>query len=382
MRTVATRVQASQSTYPALYMAIEIGERQWKLGFTVGAGQRARVRVVPARDMALVAEEIRLAKARFGVGVDAPVYSCYEAGREGFWPHRALERIRVENLVVDSSSIEVSRRRRRAKTDRMDVTKLVSQRIRHQQGERRVWGVVRVPTPEQEERRQLHRELMTARRDRTRSTNRIKSLLATQGARLEGGRGLPEALPEVWTWNGLPLPTGLRVRIEREFEKVHLLERQIAAAEAERKALLEQTSEPDIAMVHKLMELRGIGVESAWIFTMELFAWRSFRNTRELTAVVGLAPTPHQSGDESRELGITKAGNCHVRALAIEIAWRWLYFQPESALSLWYERNFARGGSRRRRIGAVAVARKLLIALWKYVDQGVLPEGAVLKPGC
>ena len=150
--------------------------------------------------------------------------------------------------------------------------------------------------------------------------------------------------------------------------------------EATRKETLRSSGDPAIEQVRRLLQLKGIGMNSAWVYVMEFFAWRAFRNRRELGSLAGLAPTPYASGESSRERGISKAGNRPVRALAIEIAWCWLRYQPDSQLSRWYQRRFAKGGSRVRRIGIVALARKLLIALWRYVEEDILPEGAQLKP--
>jgi len=175
------------------------------------------------------------------------------------------------------------------------------------------------------------------------------------------------------------LPEGLRVRLGREFERLQFLAQQIREVERERLEALRHSSEPELEKVRSLLRVRGIGINAAWLYTMELFGWREIRNRRELGALAGLTPTPHQSGDDSRELGISKAGNRHVRAIAIELAWDWLEFQPDSKLALWYQERFAHGGSRVRRIGIVAVARRLLIDLWRYSETGIIPEGAVLK---
>jgi len=307
------------------------------------------------------------------------VLSCYEAGRDGFWLHRALTAQGVTNLVVDSSSIEVNRRRRRAKSDRLDVRKLLTMLLRYATGERRVWHVVHVPTPAEEDRRQLHRELLTTKRDRARVTNRIKGLLASQGVRLATLARFGIELPAVRTWDGTPLPPALTTRLEREWQKVLQLTRQIRTLEAERRELLHTSADPAVRQVRQLLALRAIGLESAWLYVMEFFSWRQFANRREVGGLAGLTPTPYQSGDLQREQGITQAGNRLVRAMAIEIAWAWLRWQPESALARWYNARFGHGSSRVRRIGIVALARKLLVELWRYLETGVVPEGAVLK---
>jgi transposase len=378
MDPVATRKEASASA-PALYMAIESGERQWKLGFSIGMGQRPRIRVVEARDLERLAAEIAAAKARFKVPEEAPVLSCYEAGRDGFWPHRALTRMGVHNLVVDSSSIEVNRRARRAKSDKLDVVKLGEQLIRYHAGERRVWSVVRVPTPAQEDRRQMQRELMTARRDRGRLVVRIKSLLATQGVKASPRGALPQQLASLRMWNAEPLPERLLERLGREAAKVRLLDQQIRELERQRKHWLRSASDCGVDLVRRLLRVRGIGPETAWLLAMELFSWRTFNNGRELGALVGLCPTPHQSGTIQRELGITKAGNRQVRAQLIEIAWGWIQYQPQSALARWYDQKYASAGPVQRKKGIVAVARKLLIALWHYAQHDQPIQGAVLK---
>ena len=216
-------------------------------------------------------------------------------------------------------------------------------------------------------------------RERTRSINRIKAFLAGQGVRLPTLRGLPAQLPELRLWDGSALPVGARARIGREWTRLTLVLTQRRALVAERRILLRTSSDPAVGMVRWLLALRGIGEVSAWLYTMEFFAWRAFRNRREVGALAGLTPTAEHSGSQARERGISKAGSRHVRALAIELAWSWLRRQPRSALGQWYSRRFSAGGSRMRRIGIVALARKLLIALWRYLETGVVPEGAVLK---
>jgi transposase len=341
--------------------------------------QKAREYTVSARDCRAVLQEIERAKRRFKLPSDARVMSCYEAGRDGFWLHRFLVAHGIESHVVDSSSIEVNRRSRRAKTDRLDVGKLLLMLVRFLSGERRVWSVVRVPSVEEEDGRQLHRELMSTKRDRTRLTNRIKGLLATQGVVLDLTRDLPSQLDAVRLWDGSKLPAGLRSRLKREWAKVEFMTQQIHDLEAQRRAALRESEEGVLSQVRQLVTLRGIGPNSAWLYVMEFFGWRQFRNGKEVGSLAGLTPTPHQSGQLRREQGIGKDGNRHIRAMSVEIAWGWLRFQPQSALSRWYEERFGRGSSRLRRIGIVALARKLLIALWRYLQTGVIPEGAELK---
>jgi transposase len=365
-------------------MALELGRRQWTIGFTTTPGGPVRQRMLRADDWRRLPEEIAAAKMRFGLAPDAAVESCYEAGPDGFWVHRYLTAIGVSNRVVDSSSIEVNRRARRAKTDHLDVRKLGTMLFRHIQGERDVWRVVRVPSVADEDRRQPQRELRTLKRDRTRVTNRIGGLLATQGITLRVRADFGDQLAQVRTWQGEELPAALRTRLAREWAKVEVLTTQIHAVQRVRWARLQQPPPDDaaaVAMVRQLLTLRGIGEHGAWLLVMELFAWRQIRNRRQLGGLTGLTGTPWRSGTLAREQGISKAGNAQIRAIAIELAWCWLRFQPESALAQWYQQRFAGGGPRARKIGIVAVARRLLIALWRYLDAGVVPDGAVCKPG-
>jgi transposase len=362
-----------------LYVAFELGSKKWKLGFTVGFGQKPRQRTVLAGDLARVKEEIDRAKERFGLSEGARVLSCYEAGRDGFWLHRYLVYLGVVNFVVDSSSIEVNRRARRAKTDKMDLGKLLLMLMRYAHGERRVWSVVRVPTVEQEDRRQLHRELSALRGERTRHINRIKGLLTSYGVRMAVGRGFLDRLEAERLWDGRPVPLGLKIRLRREYERLQMVDGQIEEVVAERAHALTTSRSPDVQKVRQLLDLRGIGPNSAWLYVMEFFGWREFRNRREVGALAGLVPTPYQSGDGAWEKGISKAGNRHIRSMAIEIAWDWLRYQPQSKLSRWYQQRFGHGGGRLRRIGIVALARKLLVDLWRYLEDGVIPEGAELK---
>ncbi|HEX2091533.1 MAG TPA: IS110 family transposase [Longimicrobiaceae bacterium] len=377
MRTATTPKVVSAAAEPVLCVAFELSASEWKMAFSPGLGQQPRHRVVRAGELGKVQEEIARAKARFRLPADARVSSCYEAGREGFWVHRELEKLGIENLVVDSASIEVNRRARRAKTDRVDAGKLVGMLLRWESGDKKVFRVVRVPTVEEEDRRQLNRELDTAREDRGRVTNRIKSLLFAQGLRLEKVKDLPTLLDPKRL--GGALPEMLRARLEREWRHVLLLEETIRELEAERRRLLRTAQDAGTECVRKLLLLGSIGVNSAWLFGMEFFSWRQFQNRRQIGGLAGLTPTPYQSGSESREQGICKAGNRWIRGIAIEIAWAWLRYQPNSELSRWYRERFDRGSKRLRKIGIVALARKLLIELWKYLQTGTPPAGAVLK---
>jgi len=362
-----------------LYLAFELGNKDWKLGFTVGLGQDPWRRKINAGDLAALQREISHAKKWFGLPETARGLSCYEAGREGFWLHRHLLAEGIESLVVDSASIEVKRRRKRAKTDRLDVDKLVTMLIRYHSGEKKVWSVVHVPSVRAEDNRHLHRALKSLKGDRTRHINRIKGLLVGQGIRMPVGTDFLEKLERVRLWDGSPLPAGLRTRVEREYRCLEFVRQEIKELEKERRELLRTSDDPSVEKVRQLLKLKGIGENSAWLFVMEFFGWRDFQNRRQVGGLSGLSPTHYQSGDESRELGIDKAGNRPVRGMAIEIAWGWLRFQPQSKLNLWYQERFGHGSKRIRKIGIVALARKLLVALWRYLETGEIPAGAQLK---
>ena len=377
--TRATRTTEYTERTSHLYLAFELGVDEWKLGFSPDLGTKPRVRVMPARDLKRLAREIAAAKQWFGLSTTRVVRSCYEAGRDGFWLHRYLTSMSIDNRVVDSSSIEVNRRQRRAKSDRLDVRKLLGMLVRHHAGELKVWSVVRVPTVDEEDRRQLHRELRTLKKERARVTNRIQGLLATQGIRLPKRRDLGALLDGMRVWDGSPLPAGLRARVQREWEHAQFLHGTIAELERERQRAIAHDGGQAIEKVRQLLRLRAIGPSGAWVYVNEFFGWRQFRNRKEVGAAAGLTPTPYQSGDGSREQGISKAGSRHIRAVAIETAWCWLRYQPGSRLSRWYRERFGRGGKRVRKIGIVALARRLLIELWRFLEHGVIPEGAVLK---
>jgi transposase len=283
-------------------------------------------------------------------------------------------------VVVDSSSIQVDRRQRRAKTDRLDVQKLLKMLVRYEQGEGDVWRVVRVPSVAEEEARQLHRELEVLHREQTSHSNRIKGLLACCGVTLEVNRHLAKRLKELRLWDGSGLPVDLHARLLREFARMQVVNRQIRVLEKERaRRIRREEKDPAVAQVRTLLRLKGIGVNSSWLYVREVFGWRGIKNRRQIGAIVGLTGSPYRSGSLDHEQGISKAGNRRMRAMAIEIAWGWLHFQSQSALSRWYEERFAHGGKRLRRIGIVALARKLLVALWKYLETGVPPEGAELS---
>jgi transposase len=363
----------------ALYVALELGQDKWHLACATQAAEKPRFRAIPARDLGRLADEIRKAKERFRLPPDAPVRTCYEAGRDGFWVHRAVAARGIDNVVVDSSSIEVDRRRKRVKSDPVDAAKLLSLLCRYHGGESKVWRVVRVPAVADEDRRQLHRGLRDLQRQQTECSNRIQGLLASCGLTAEVNARFRDTLAGLRDWAGEPVPAGLQRRLLQEFAVWEAVHAQVCQAGNEQERRLRTGSEPHLEQVRRLMGLKAVGVRTAWVLVAELFAWRQIRNGKELGALVGLTPVPYQSGQSDREQGISKAGNEHVRALIVEAAWLWLRWQPGSALSQWYARRFGAGGRRARKVGIVALARKLLVALWRYVDRGELPAGAVEK---
>jgi len=370
---------STTTTAGTLYIALELGWDKWLLACATQPAQKPRYRSMPARNLEQLREEIAKAKQRFGLPADAPVCTCYEAGRDGFWLHRALTSLGVKNVVVDSGAIEVNRRRKRAKTDPVDAAKLLNLLCRYHGGERRVWSVVNVPAVADEDRRQLHRGLKDLQRQQTECSNRIKGLLASQGLEAAVDADFRTTLAGLRDWAGQPVPAGLQQRVLQEFAVWEALHQQVREAANEQERRLRHGPEPYLDKVRRLMGLKAVGVRSAWVLVLELFAWRAIKSGKELGALVGLTPTPYDSGQREREQGISKAGNKHVRSLIVELAWLWRRWQPGSALSQWYERRFAAGNKRVRKIGIVALARKLLIALWRYVEQGELPEGAQEK---
>jgi transposase len=357
-----------------LYMSFELGDRNWKL--TVGDGRKAPSRgTVGAGDKAAVLERIEKARKRFGLGPQAPVHTCYEAGRDGWWLHRWLGQMGIDNIVVDAASIELNRRARQAKTDRLDGDKLLAMLLRWHAGERRVWSVLREPTEQQEDERRLHRERERLQRERTAHTNRIGSLLVLHNLRVKhiGGR----EWAAWWETHREQVPPVLRVEIEHELARLELVKKQLRALEALQREQLKQGQHPHVS---QLIKLRCIGMRSAWTLAKEVFGWRHFANRRELAGCLGMTPTPYNSGTSQREQGISKSGNKRARALLVELAWMWLRLQPDSALTQWFNKRFAGASSRMRRVGIVAMARRLAIALWRFLEHGEIPPGASLKP--
>jgi transposase len=364
---------ADRSAPATLYLAFELSGGKWKLAFQRQLGA-PRIRTINARDLSTVMTEIAMAKVKFGLPGDARVVACYEAGQDGFWLRRWLQSEGIEALVVDPASLDVPRRQRRRKTDRLDATKLLTALIRHFAGEK-VWSVVAVPTEEQEDARRLHRERSRLINERNQHRSRIRGLLAGQGISVSR---LPSSTEQLRRpWDDAPLPPRLRAELDRQLQRLALLEHQLRDVEA---AIRRDVQGDGLAAQRTRMfaSLRGVGQLGGTVLATEI-GWRGFPNRRQLAAAVGLTGTPHQSGGIQREQGISKAGNKRVRTLMVELSWAWLRHQPDSSLARWFNERYARGGPRSRRVGIVALARKLLIALWQFAESGVVPQGAIFK---
>ncbi len=305
MTTAVTHHEQSNTTEATLFMAFELSAKTWKLGFTTGHGQKPRERTVTARHQEGVLDEIAQAKRRMGLPESAAVVRCYEAGREGFWRHRFLQAHGSTSSVVDSSALEVHRRRRRAKSDGLDVRTVLSMLIRYAQGERQVGQVVKVPSVEAEDQRHLHRDLETLKQERASTTTRLQGLRSSQGIRLTSLSKWPEHLEALRLWDGAPMPPGLRRRGLRVYAHHTFLSEQIAEVEAERRAQLQASTDAHIDKVRQLMQRKGIGINGAWLVVMECFGWRACKNRREVGGVAGFTPTPYHSGESAREQGMS-----------------------------------------------------------------------------
>ena len=377
---------AIRTDLKAIFVSLELSRSTWVItSLAPGGGEKMSKHSVPSGDIAALFARLSQLKekARARTGQVFPIIVIQEAGLDGFWIHRILQTEGIESHVVDPASIATSRRRRRAKTDKIDGEALVRALLAYKRGEPRVCAMVQAPTPQEEDRRRISRERKTLTAERVQHVNRIKGLLFAQGI---GDyeplhRNRRERLEELITGDGRPLPECLKAQISRELDRLELVIEQVKAVEAERDALLAQVqASPGVpAPAALLLALKGIGPEAAATLWSEgLF--RTFSNRKQVAAYAGLAPTPWQSGSVNREQGVSKAGNPRLRTIMIQIAWLWLRHQPQSALAVWFRERIKRTGGRLGKTMIVALARKLLVALWKYATAGVLIEGAVLKP--
>lgn len=380
MQAVSTKSPtAVRVDLAAIFVSLELSRSKWLVtSLSPGGGEKMSRHVVTGGDIpGLLDHFVELQrKAEVRRGQSFRIISIQEAGLDGFWIHRVLEREGIESYVVDPASIATSRRRRRAKTDRIDGEALVRALLAYNRGEPRVCAMLRVPTPEEEDRRRLVRERKALTNERIRHVNRIKGLLFSQGVSgyepLRGDRR--KRLDTLATGDGRPLPPALKAQIGRELDRIELLIQQIKEVEDARDAMLVTADMPAPAL---LLSLKGIGPEFAAVLWSEGLS-RRFDNRRQVAAYAGLAPTPWQSGQIDYEQGVSKSGNPRLRSTLVQVAWLWVRHQPNSALSQWFVTRVTQNGGRYKKTAIIALARKLLVALWKYVNAGVVIEGAVL----
>jgi len=375
--SVAIRTELS-----AIFVSLELSKSTWVVtSLSPSGGEKMSRHSVPARDVGRLFERFEQLqeKTRARTGRLFPLIVIQEAGLDGFWIHRVLQGRDIESHVVDPASISTPRRRRRPKTDKIDGEALVRALLAYKRGEPRVCSMIKVPTPEEEDCRRLCRERKTLIVERVRHVNRIKGLLLSQGIADYDPllRNRRDQLRALTTADGRPLPARIQAQVERELHRLELLIKQVKAVETERDALVAPKHENVPAPMSMLVNIKGIGPEFAFVLWTEGF-FRHFDNRRQLAAYAGLAPTPWQSGSVNREQGVSKSGNPRLRATAVELAWLWLRHQPDTGLARWFHECVRQSGGARKR-AVVALARKLLIALWKYVRAGVLIDGIVMK---
>ena len=376
---VATTARANDTT---LFASLELSKSKWVVTINSPGSQKFSRHLVEGGEGAGLIDLLSRLRAKAEQCSGAPVKAVViqEAGLDGFWIHRLLIANGIESHVVDAASIAIPRRHRRAKTDSIDGETLLRTLMAWARGERRVCAMVCAPSAEDEDRRRLTRERGTLLKERIQHTNRVKGLLSCQGVRGYNPlrRDRFERLEALRTGDGRELPPMLKAEIARELDRLVQVTTQLAAVERARDALVRTEAEERNNPADLLLKLKGIGPEFASLLWLEAL-FRSFGNRRQLATYGGLAPSPWQSGGIEREQGSSKSGNRRLRKTMIELAWLWLRHQPDSALSRWFRARAGAAKGRVRRIGIVALARKLLVALWRFVTQGVVPEGAVFK---
>jgi transposase len=357
-----------------LHVALELSSSKWLLAFSDGSSTKPKIHQIDAGDVNALDKKIAAVRKAYRLAT-GPVVSCYEAGRDGFWIHRMLEARGIRNTVVDPATLARGRVGRSPKTDKLDAVALVQMLVRAERGERGVWTFVRVPTEEQEDPRRLARYRHVLMVECGQHGNRIASLLLTVGVKVDYPQRTTLAhLAGLKQWNGTPLPSGLVEELELEIQRLVLVRAQLAALDKKLKVATELDP-----LSKKLMSLKGVGEKSARILSTEC-GWRDFRNGREVGAFAGLVGTPFRSGSLARDQGISKAGNRRVRRVMVELAWFWVKHQPTSELTKWFHARIgAKPTSRQKRVAVVALARKLLVALWRCMKYDVIPAGAELK---
>jgi transposase len=369
--------------HATVYLAFELSKKTWQLGVLRPGSDKLSRYSIAGGDLTALASRLARWRAEAGQGGrPVRILSCYEAGLDGHWLHRWLTGQGVISHEIDPSSIEVNRRARRAKTDRIDLEKLMRTFLAHLRGEPRVCSMVHVPTVEDEDRKRRTRERERLLKERTSHGNRIKGLLLGQGVRdvQPLKPGFIASLDKMRTGDDRMLTPWLKEEIVREHERLCLVVKQLSALEAANKAVLRAAASGSAeARMLQLINLKSIGPIGGQELVTEVF-YRSFDNRRQVGSYFGLTGTPYDSGASRREQGISKAGNRRARKLAIELAWLWVRHQPDSDLSCWFRRRVGDIKGRLRRIAIVALARKLMVALWRYLETGVVPTGAVLRP--
>lgn len=370
------------SSENVVYLALELSCSTWLVASRLPGAAKPSLHRLKGGDTAGLLELITTLRTRSAArcGAAVELVSCFEAGRDGFWLHRLLTAHGVSNHVVEPTSILVSRRARRAKTDRLDAEGLLRVLMSYWRGDRQVCSVVRVPTPDEEDVKRQHREREHLVQDRVRLENRMEALLMTQGIRGRPSlRSWERDLNALRTGDGRELPPHLRAELNRLRRRLILTLELIREIETERTESLAAGAETEAACtITALSRIRGVGENFASILTREVF-YRRFDNRRQLASYVGIAPMPHQSGTMDRDRHIGRAGNPRARSTLIQLAWLWLRYQPGSALSVWFRERVGHLAGRTRRIAIVAMARKLLIALWRYAKTGLVPEGVELR---
>lgn len=378
-----TQVKDTTQGKAVLAVSLELAKESWKIALHDGLREKPSVYTV-RNEHALERLEaaIRVIETVRGRGEDprARIVVSFEAGQDGFWIHRALTHRGFEALIVDPASIPVERHARRAKTDRLDALKLVLTLRGWLRGERDRMHVIRVPAEAAEDARQHVRDRGELQKEIQQHRDRMRKLLRTVGCwePLTGDIGNRLARGAFRCYDGTPLPGALRARLQREAERLALVQQQLKGLEA---SLADGLPAPLTARIRRLSGLKGIGEVGAQRLVLELF-WRDFHNRRQVGACVGLVPQPYDSGERRVDQGISRQGNRRVRALLIEMAWCWLRYQPQSELARWFAARTQGSGpnKRARRIAIVAVARRLVIALWRYLENAVMPAGAAMKP--
>ncbi len=366
-----------------VYVSIELSVASWLVAARLPNTEKLRLHRLEGGDTAALLRVIAEVRSRASakLGGPADVACCFEAGRDGFWLHRLLTAHGVVAYVLEPTSILVNRRARRAKTDRLDAEGMLRVLAAWLGGDRQVCSMVRVPSPDEEDAKRPHREREHLVQDKLRIENRIEALLFTQGIRGRPSlRSWERDVAELRTGDGRALPQLLRIELDRLRRRLTLVLELICELEADRAKILEETEAADtvVSKIIALQRIRGVGENFAAVLVREVF-YRSFANRRQLASYVGITPMPYQSGGMDRDRNISRAGNPRARTTMIQLAWLWLRYQPDSALATWFRERVGTLKGRTRRIAIVAMARKLLIALWRYVETGVVPDGSTLS---